>query len=318
MLKAVGIITVEGGTTCHAAVVARGLGKPAVIGTTQTAFKKLVAFQDQITLDATNGKVWRGQLELTGGTLTRAARLLIRWRSRADGVPRIRSERCLESHNVNEAVNDFYLMEAMYAACDNKAFKAEIAASRTWLINKLAEVFATYLVLAVTSEVTHAKSQSGKSRLEALSKRYSLKHRTSWEQGQVPLIAHELEHLSFEEVVDFFKECAVIFRTFTGGGYGGPKWAHIAEAVQLYFEGEVTAEVFVDRAFDLQHNGGPVFNKHHMVPFHRDVLKKQLDAKRQNIAVGDKYRLLLKIAPGKLSAETETIYQEGKQKGLWS
>lgn len=56
MMKASGIITDIGGITCHAAIIARELGVPCVVGT-KDATKKLKTGQ-AITLDAKKGIVY--------------------------------------------------------------------------------------------------------------------------------------------------------------------------------------------------------------------------------------------------------------------
>lgn len=55
MKQAAGIITNQGGRTCHAAIVSRELGIPAIVGT-QNATEKIVSGQ-QITLDCSNGTI---------------------------------------------------------------------------------------------------------------------------------------------------------------------------------------------------------------------------------------------------------------------
>ena len=61
MRKVVGIITDEGGMTCHAAIVSRELGTPAVVGT-----KKATALLKEgqiVTIDGENGLIYEGKLE---------------------------------------------------------------------------------------------------------------------------------------------------------------------------------------------------------------------------------------------------------------
>lgn len=64
MKKVKGIITRHGGRTCHAAIVSRELGVPALVGTE----KEIEAFKDdsitEITLDVKNMKVYEGKLPL--------------------------------------------------------------------------------------------------------------------------------------------------------------------------------------------------------------------------------------------------------------
>lgn len=55
MKQAAGIITNKGGRTCHAAIVSRELGIPAIVGT-QNATEKIVSGQS-ITLDCSNGTI---------------------------------------------------------------------------------------------------------------------------------------------------------------------------------------------------------------------------------------------------------------------
>lgn len=92
MVMAKGILTARGGMTSHAAVVARGMGKPCVAGwqaleTDETAGclrvdGRTIAGGDWITLDGGTGKVYLGQAKLVpaeiGGNLTR----LLTWADR--------------------------------------------------------------------------------------------------------------------------------------------------------------------------------------------------------------------------------------------
>ena len=73
MHAAEGILTSTGGMTSHAAVVARGMGKPAVVGAKDlTIANKLVKSKsgsefkegDFITVDGTSGEIYEGQLDL--------------------------------------------------------------------------------------------------------------------------------------------------------------------------------------------------------------------------------------------------------------
>jgi len=45
------------------------------------------------------------------------------------------------------------------------------------------------------------------------------------------------------------------------GGFGGPLWGKIAELLSWFVSGEISAEMMLDTAFTLAHNGGPIFNK---------------------------------------------------------
>jgi pyruvate,water dikinase len=63
MKKASGIITNEGGRTCHAAIVSRELGIPCVVGTSiATDFLK---DGQEVTIDGFSGKVYSGKISIT-------------------------------------------------------------------------------------------------------------------------------------------------------------------------------------------------------------------------------------------------------------
>ena len=51
------------------------------------------------------------------------------------------------------------------------------------------------------------------------------------------------------------------YNNFSSSSYGGKAWANIAEHGVKFVEGKLNAEVFVDQAFSLEHNGGQIFNK---------------------------------------------------------
>lgn len=47
--------------------------------------------------------------------------------------------------------------------------------------------------------------------------------------------------------------------------YGGPRWAEIAKTGLQRYEKQIDATSFIDRVFDLKHNGGPMFDKNKAV-----------------------------------------------------
>jgi pyruvate, water dikinase len=60
MKRANGIITDEGGVTCHAAIVSRELGIPCVVGTGDAS--EILPENSMVTLDGDKGLVWEGKL----------------------------------------------------------------------------------------------------------------------------------------------------------------------------------------------------------------------------------------------------------------
>ncbi|HEY0819766.1 MAG TPA: hypothetical protein VGD46_13365 [Rhizobacter sp.] len=55
--------------------------------------------------------------------------------------------------------------------------------------------------------------------------------------------------------------CASFYKCSYGGGYGGKKWGQIADVLDQFVWGKITAEMMLDTAWTLSHNNGPIFNK---------------------------------------------------------
>jgi pyruvate,orthophosphate dikinase len=87
MLAAEGILTARGGLVSHAAVVARGWGKPAVVGAealriTEASFTvgdTVVNEGDWISIDGTNGTVVLGQVPLSQGETPAEFETILGW-----------------------------------------------------------------------------------------------------------------------------------------------------------------------------------------------------------------------------------------------
>jgi len=89
MIAARGVLTSRGGMTSHAAVVARGMGKPAVVGCEQISVdpsansfrtrKTVVRKNDTITIDGTTGRVFLGDVPTIEPKLGPEVRKLLSW-----------------------------------------------------------------------------------------------------------------------------------------------------------------------------------------------------------------------------------------------
>ena len=74
MFTSVGILTTKGGMTSHAAVVARGMGKPCIVGAENLKIDKgerkisngqiTIEEGDLISLDGSTGEIFLGEVEL--------------------------------------------------------------------------------------------------------------------------------------------------------------------------------------------------------------------------------------------------------------
>jgi len=89
MIAAKGVLTSRGGMTSHAAVVARGMGKPAVVGCEQISVdpsansfrtrKTVVRKNDTITIDGTTGNVFLGDVPTIEPKLGPEVQQLLAW-----------------------------------------------------------------------------------------------------------------------------------------------------------------------------------------------------------------------------------------------
>src|SRR5437773_6284528 len=99
MVEAKGILTQTGGTASHAALVARGMGRPCVVGASSidvdvrqrrfSANGMTIKEGDQITIDGTTGEVYVGNvptIEARSLNQHPAASAILRW---ADGLRRL-------------------------------------------------------------------------------------------------------------------------------------------------------------------------------------------------------------------------------------
>jgi pyruvate,orthophosphate dikinase len=105
MVAAQGILTSTGGRTSHAAVVARGMGKPCVSGCAAVTFpnanevkigNKTFKKGDSITIDGTTGKVYAGVLPVVPATISGELETFLGW---ADDI-RNKSVRNVNGHKV--------------------------------------------------------------------------------------------------------------------------------------------------------------------------------------------------------------------------
>ena len=89
MFSSVAILTTKGGMTSHAAVVARGMGKPCIVGAetlsinysekTISSKEKTLEEGDLISLDGSAGEIYIGELKLEPPTLSEEFNTLMDW-----------------------------------------------------------------------------------------------------------------------------------------------------------------------------------------------------------------------------------------------
>jgi pyruvate,orthophosphate dikinase len=75
MFAAAGIVTMTGGSTCHAAVVARGMNKPCIVGVGTSVFQ--FPEGSTISIDGVTGRIWAGEIPVIDGRDNKAARAYV-------------------------------------------------------------------------------------------------------------------------------------------------------------------------------------------------------------------------------------------------
>ena len=90
IFKSAGIVTSRGGKTSHAAVVARGMGKPCIVGCSQIeiderssrftiAGKHSIHEMQKITIDGTSGDIYAGEVPTVKPEITSELKELLQW-----------------------------------------------------------------------------------------------------------------------------------------------------------------------------------------------------------------------------------------------
>ncbi|MDP2647735.1 MAG: pyruvate, phosphate dikinase, partial [Candidatus Yanofskybacteria bacterium] len=107
MLVASAIVTEQGGVTSHAAVVARSLGKPAVVGLEKSLDLKE---GDLVSVDGTSGLVISGQIPFAIGGRHKETSIFLKWydKSRPKGQWNVLA--IDRDYSANTMLNNFYIL----------------------------------------------------------------------------------------------------------------------------------------------------------------------------------------------------------------
>lgn len=320
MLCAEALVTGNGGATCHAAVVAREQGLPAVVGVGEAHISQLTSGQI-VSVDGTTGTVYNGALPFANSVeLTKEATIFLRWAQRFDAYqPKLDFALTQRCDDVNLRLNNFYLVEAMAAAASSSSIEARLLRLRDQFRRETAELFATYLVMAVAGEIRHAfdyVSFDCRQEMQGLAQ-FGVISCFGRSEAQTSVMRH-LSGCSRVEQARFFELCATVFASqHWDGSYGGPKWQAIAQVGHDFLSGALSPLLFVDHVFDLRHNGGYMFDKHAMVETLTDEyqLSHQLEIKKFACDTADLYARLK--TQECFSDEVTELFREGSAIGLW-
>lgn len=142
MEAAKGFLTARGGMTSHAAVVARGMGKPCIVGCgeinidmtaqTFTAGSTMVRKGDIISVDGTEGKVILGEVKLIEPEMTKDVIQLLKW---ADSFRRLGVRTNADRPGDSKIARDYGAEGIGLCRTEHMFFKPErVAAMREMII----------------------------------------------------------------------------------------------------------------------------------------------------------------------------------------
>jgi phosphohistidine swiveling domain-containing protein len=287
MLVSQAIVTFRGGTTCHAAVVARELGLPAVVSAGE--WRELQDGQ-LVSIDGFKGCIYEGEVPVIAGQApSKEVNLFLKWRLNRVTQPVF--ERINERFSANKMLNDFYLTSEMARAAVGSSLEARADILHEKIGRETAGLFATYLLIAVGGELRYY-TPSGRRRVPSvrderviaiLREKFGVFDSDRSRGDAQSLVIKKLQKIPLKGVVEFLRLASESFKgAGFGGSYGGPKWANIADEALAYYNGRHTPGVFVDHVFDLRHNKGRLFDKHPMFTLetYEDSLQEQLNDKK--------------------------------------
>lgn len=331
MMAAAAIVTLTGGATSHAAVVARSLSKAAVVGCSALNLDHYPS-GTLIAVDGGSGEVVLGAVPMVEIPRKKEINLLLRWLSEREAQrwpkPKLVFQHVSESVKLERLLVDFYLTDFMARDAVGTTLEYEAAALRRDVHAHTAERLVMYLVVAVGGEIRHADSFSYicDENLDMLKKEFAVELGGRRGDAQLRTLA-KLKTLSHEEHVRFMKLCQEQFFNGTwASSIGGSAWGLIARAAHDFLIGKLTASVFADHAFDLEHNNGSVFGKHLMVTGDRYAVKHYLNEKKVASSVPILYRRLAArvqdytLQMARLcdcSPRVEALYRKGERLRTW-
>jgi phosphohistidine swiveling domain-containing protein len=319
MVQAAGIITREGGKTCHAGIIARDLGKPAVggIGSLYSLIGKVV------TLDGIDGCIRKASEDDVDAKVVRITPRRVASRKPDFSLA-----------NGDRTFNACELLLRVYGNVEREA-KGEITRARlNEIVGEVAQVFSVYLYQSVVGEARHALRQvhlqdaglteptkpvltcqcadhtkvfkadmlyyeTQLAKYKAAMKGIKKTERRTFRGvlGRlaqlgvvVPKNPPDRDNFikdvpppsSLDHAIAVTKLCYVLLNNYKWGrSYGGKKWANICGILLNYLKGLTSDLLFVDAVFNLTHNTGSVFGKYGYMYADNGCLQKQLDAKRK-------------------------------------
>lgn len=138
-----------------------------------------------------------------------------------------------------------------------------------------------YTLIVITRESRHLHSKSAmKSATDKISYGY-FPFLESLPSGSQNAASFFMSHPPLISLGDYVTCVRKVFHSgHFSSGYGGPAWGKIADALGKFIEGEFSPLTFIDTAWTLAHNNGPMFNKGFNFSMNGKKIIKVLDIQR--------------------------------------
>lgn len=285
MMKASAILCAQGGETCHAAIVARDMGKPALTDVPVSHLQDEYVAKPYVMVDGTTGAIMSATKEEL-----ETVEVLVK----ADPVVVLRPNYKLSTHQV-DSVRDEYrvnkLLYRFYKAMDDHKEDRISLERRNIIVGEIAQLISTYYYVASICETRHINRMVTNG--DDLKRRKEIVEALQLRGVQIPAPGDDTpgrpgflkqgipEPKSLQRAIEILELVDSGFNTLDWTkGFGGTKWGSISTVALAYFKGEYTDALFLDASFNLYHNGGRAFNKFDWMRCNENLMIKQLDAKR--------------------------------------
>lgn len=218
---------------------------------------------------------------------------------------------------------DFYLLYAMKTIGEDRSknaegflrsreeFSKDLTKSFDEAADELGKLFLAYFPLAVLTELQNKDEiKASEKKIEKVSNGFL----ESIPENEDELLKYiEKEIPTCAKALEFFGTAKSVFGKLKWeSGYGGKKWAQIAETARMRLSGEIDTTIFVDTAFNIEHHGGHIFDKHGNIRCDGRKLNAVLCVKRDS-SIERMKKLTKKYA----SNYVESFFNAGNRLGWW-
>lgn len=138
-----------------------------------------------------------------------------------------------------------------------------------------------YLLLICTRESRHDHSYNGFPGCHDFHpaiRQFHMTLKPKGSTGSAEALQTNAPSVPLGEYTKYLKTC--FYKGSFSSGFGGKAWGKVADVLDDFVHGRLTAELMMDTAFTLCHNNGPIFNKGMLFEAHSNDIYHILDVQR--------------------------------------